>query len=269
SNPSHVSNVIYTHQSKNEIHSQDTNGSHGFSAEQLRQIAQAVSLFTQNNSFASNSDSYANAAGLSLFHNVSINSAFTRPWILDSGAIDHITSDSTFFTQTKSPSIPIVNLPNGSPVSIHSTGTIPFNSVNTLNHDLATGKMIGSDDNLANPNQLVQNPTSDETLESVPVTLEDVVPSSPLLRQFARLKKTLEWHKDYILLAQANQSSAMPSPTLADIIGHTEPSSYAQAVLDPHWRQDMNAELEALKDNKTWSLVPHPVGQKPIGCKWV
>ncbi|KAH0674557.1 hypothetical protein KY284_025644 [Solanum tuberosum] len=40
-NPSHVANVIYTHQSKNEIHSQDTNGSHGFSTEQLRQIAQA------------------------------------------------------------------------------------------------------------------------------------------------------------------------------------------------------------------------------------
>jgi len=49
-----------------------------------------------------------------------------------------------------------------------------------------------TNDNLANPNQLVQNPTSDETLESVPVTLEDVVPSSPLLRQFARLKKTPE-----------------------------------------------------------------------------
>jgi len=31
----------------------------------------------------------------------------------------------------------------------------------------------------------------------------------------------------------------------------------------------MNAKLEALKDNKTWSLVPLPVGQKPIGCKWV
>ncbi|XP_075076494.1 uncharacterized protein LOC142163140 [Nicotiana tabacum] len=83
---------------------------------------------------------------LSLFHNASINSAFTKPWILDSGATDHITSDSTLFTQTKSPSVPIVNLPNGSSVSIHSTGTIPFNSDITLNnvlHDLATGKMIG------------------------------------------------------------------------------------------------------------------------------
>jgi len=55
-NPSHVANVIDTHQSKNEIHSQDSNGSHGFSADQLQQIAQAVSLFTQKNNSAGNSD---------------------------------------------------------------------------------------------------------------------------------------------------------------------------------------------------------------------
>ncbi|BBG95720.1 transposable element gene [Prunus dulcis] len=31
----------------------------------------------------------------------------------------------------------------------------------------------------------------------------------------------------------------------------------------------MTAELEALQHNNTWSLVPLPVGHKPIGCKWV
>jgi hypothetical protein len=31
----------------------------------------------------------------------------------------------------------------------------------------------------------------------------------------------------------------------------------------------MTAELEALQLNNTWSLVPLPVGHKPIGCKWV
>ncbi|KAL5834317.1 hypothetical protein ACOSQ3_013892 [Xanthoceras sorbifolium] len=31
----------------------------------------------------------------------------------------------------------------------------------------------------------------------------------------------------------------------------------------------MNTELEALQLNKTWSLVPLPIGHKPIGCKWV
>ena len=31
----------------------------------------------------------------------------------------------------------------------------------------------------------------------------------------------------------------------------------------------MHKEIEALEDNKTWSLVPLPKGKKPIGSKWV
>jgi hypothetical protein len=56
---------------------------------------------------------------------------------------------------------------------------------------------------------------------------------------------------------------------LAKITGHTEPTSYAQAILDPNWRHAMTVELEALQLNNTWSLVPLPAGHKPIGCKWV
>ncbi|KAH0710970.1 hypothetical protein KY284_012397 [Solanum tuberosum] len=49
---------------RKEVVSQDAGSSHGFSAQQLRQISQAVSLFTQNNNSASNSDAYANTTGL-------------------------------------------------------------------------------------------------------------------------------------------------------------------------------------------------------------
>ena len=31
----------------------------------------------------------------------------------------------------------------------------------------------------------------------------------------------------------------------------------------------MNEEMEELKKNTTWDLVPFPEGRKPIGCKWV
>lgn len=31
----------------------------------------------------------------------------------------------------------------------------------------------------------------------------------------------------------------------------------------------MNAELEALHLNKTWTITDLPQGKKPIGCKWV
>ena len=48
-----------------------------------------------------------------------------------------------------------------------------------------------------------------------------------------------------------------------------EPTSYAQAVLDPKWKEAMQHELDALNSQKTWSLVPLPAGHRPIGSKWV
>jgi hypothetical protein len=135
-------------------------------------------MISSNNS-AGNNNTHANAAGLSLFSNASINSVFTKPWILDSGATNHITSDQTILSKTKSSSIPFVNLPTGSSAPITSVGDMSFNSNITLHdvlcvpsfrlnlmsaskltaslnccvilfpdfcvlQDLATGKMIGS-----------------------------------------------------------------------------------------------------------------------------
>lgn len=54
---------------------------------------------------------------------------------------------------------------------------------------------------------------------------------------------------------------------LALITKHNE--MYAQATLDPQWQTTMNAELEALQYNNTWSLVSLSDGHKPINCKWV
>ncbi|KAJ4790150.1 polyprotein [Rhynchospora pubera] len=48
-----------------------------------------------------------------------------------------------------------------------------------------------------------------------------------------------------------------------------EPKSYSKALLIPEWRQAMATEINALAKNKTWSLVPKPLNQTIIGCKWV
>ena len=72
------------------------------------------------------SDTFVSTAGL-LAHNSSINSAFTKSWILDSGATNHFASDSQFFTHTSSSFIPNVNLPTVLTAPISSTGTIKFN----------------------------------------------------------------------------------------------------------------------------------------------
>jgi len=82
----------------------------------------ARAIYSLNNN--GKSDTFVSSAGL-LAHNSSSNYAFMKPWILDSGATDHIASDSQFFTHTSSSFILNVN-----PIS--STGTIKFNDKITL-----------------------------------------------------------------------------------------------------------------------------------------
>ncbi|XP_073016272.1 uncharacterized mitochondrial protein AtMg00820-like [Primulina eburnea] len=47
------------------------------------------------------------------------------------------------------------------------------------------------------------------------------------------------------------------------------PNSVEEALSDPKWAQSMQEELEALKKNNTWKLVPLTEGKKLVGCKWV
>jgi hypothetical protein len=48
-----------------------------------------------------------------------------------------------------------------------------------------------------------------------------------------------------------------------------EPATADEALKNKDWRAAMVDELESIKENKTWSLVNLPRGQKAIGLKWV
>ncbi|KAK3021290.1 hypothetical protein RJ639_047281 [Escallonia herrerae] len=271
-NSFHVANTTDSSQSTHGVHSQDTNSSPGLSTDQLQQLAHAFSMMTQNQKSPGNSDAYANATGLSLFQNASINSVFTKPWILDSGATNHITSDPTLFTQTNSSSIPSVNLPTGSSASINFIGTIPFNSNITLDNvlcvpsfrlnlmsvskltndlnccailfpsfcalkDLATGKMIGSAEPMA-PEDISPNPTQPltssppaQSAEPISTSPDSIIPSSPPPRQSLRPKQPPTWHRDYILSAQVNPPSTVPSSTPAKGTSFTAILIYVDDIL--------------------------------------
>jgi len=48
-----------------------------------------------------------------------------------------------------------------------------------------------------------------------------------------------------------------------------EPTSSAQALKDPKWRQAMSDEFNALIRNGTWQLIPTNSSQNVVGCKWI
>lgn len=112
------------------------------------------------------------------------------------------------------------------------------------------------------------------------------------LRRSTRDRQPPAWHQEYFMSAAVNHSSPRTSPRrntryplshhlslsqfslshrtfLASITSQIEPTTYSQAVQFPHWQAAMDAELQALQRNNTWSLVSLPAGHKPIGCRWV
>ena len=63
------------------------------------------------------------------------------------------------------------------------------------------------------------------------------------------------------------------SPTYRAFIASLQstkiPKDWKEAKLDPKWRNAMLEELAALEKNKTWELVPSPMGKKIVSCKRV
>jgi hypothetical protein len=48
-----------------------------------------------------------------------------------------------------------------------------------------------------------------------------------------------------------------------------EPRNLEEALRDKNWKHAMDAEYDALMNNKTWHLVPPQKGRNVIDCKWV
>lgn len=70
-------------------------------------------------------------------------------------------------------------------------------------------------------------------------------------------------------VSYCNLSHAHRTFTYNNISHLVEPETYEQACENPKWIEAMQAEITALEVNKTWFIVPLPLGHRHIGCKWV
>jgi hypothetical protein len=46
------------------------------------------------------------------------------------------------------------------------------------------------------------------------------------------------------------------------------PEAFASPDVDD-WKEAVCSEMDSIMMNKTWEVVHHPFGCKPVGCKWV
>lgn len=142
---------------------------------------------------------------------------------------------------------------------------------------------LTQDSNLPSPSIPTPSPTSHPHYTPPHNnTLPDLL-SSPLpahdnapLRKSTRNPKLPTHLKNYVCsnahcchVVCFDSLSASQQQVLGSQAQWQEPTSYKQAVLDPHWVHAMGLELQALQANNTWDIVPLAVGKKPVGCKWV
>ncbi|KAJ0781817.1 putative RNA-directed DNA polymerase [Helianthus annuus] len=68
---------------------------------------------------------------------------------------------------------------------------------------------------------------------------------------------------------QANLASLSSHPLHVALTASTEPRGYKSAAKNPKWIAAMHEEIDALKYNNTWTLVPRPSDTNVVGSKWV
>lgn len=55
----------------------------------------------------------------------------------------------------------------------------------------------------------------------------------------------------------------------SDVAASFDPQSFDEAVLNNNWKKAMDAEIQSIEKNRTWTLVELPKGAVSIGVKWV
>ncbi|GJV61904.1 retrovirus-related pol polyprotein from transposon TNT 1-94 [Tanacetum coccineum] len=53
------------------------------------------------------------------------------------------------------------------------------------------------------------------------------------------------------------------------LFSNAPPKGYKSAAKNPHWMAAMHDEMDALHQNRTWTLVPRPSASNIVGSKWV
>ena len=108
------------------------------------------------------------------------------------------------------------------------------------------------------------SPPSSSTPNSFPPTSsppQALVPIVTPLRCTSRPHNPPSYLQQYVCNNVTSSTTSTPS-----FIKHR---TYKTTIKDPLWIHAIEKELDAVKANNTWDLVPLPAGKRPIGCKWV
>ncbi|KAI3470208.1 hypothetical protein Pfo_026871 [Paulownia fortunei] len=171
---------------------------------------------------------------LSVSNNVQVHSHF---WIVDSGATDHMTNSSYFFSSYR-------------PCASNKKITI------------ADGNLTTSDEK-----------DDVDVLNFMPeLSLSSLSPSPTTILTSVSLPNS---DPNFVLPSLQNPVVISPEPqpesSPKTLLPSTNPiiTKPFQALNSKEWKQAMKVEMDTLENNKIWEMVELPKGKRPMGCKWV
>nr|GFB97990.1 retrotransposon protein, putative, Ty1-copia subclass [Tanacetum cinerariifolium] len=94
--------------------------------------------------------------------------------------------------------------------------------------------------------------------------------SIPAVRKKAKAKfPTQNAFVSYIQDQRRNNNTDFQLCLFFCFLSKMEPTSVAQALLDPDWVEAMQEELQQFQNQRVWVLVELPEGKHAIGTKWI
>ncbi|KAJ9550336.1 hypothetical protein OSB04_014381 [Centaurea solstitialis] len=180
--------------------------------------------------------------------------------------------DEAFDASTLQPSIssPISNSAPSPPLptwSCYDDAPVPF--VAPISEPAASTDHM-HDANPEDPPFASASPVHDSNTEEPPSA-----PASPILPSAPPRSIPLPSHpmttraKAGIFKPRYRADVASSHGLLAALHASTDPKGFKSAARYPHWMHAMQQELDALRRNNTFTLVPRPVNHNVVGCKWI
>ncbi|KAE8723356.1 MORC family CW-type zinc finger protein 3 isoform 2 [Hibiscus syriacus] len=273
-----------------------------FSKEQLEQLYQLMSSHSISNT--PNPSSYIASSSLAqkdTYPTAFIASSKSNPWIIDSGATDHMIGNSSIFSSYFPLSGNLkVKIADGSLTSIAGKGSIIISpsltllnvlhvpklscnliSVNRIIHDckcIATitfagfefqdpcsGKMIGNAKEVDGLYHLVTDNPSDKQVKK-PRCFTTLPCENEIMLWHYRISQPINSQP-----RETRVETNLEPPTELRVYSRrmTQPSNVPPVPRKFRDGEAVFKELKALKKNDTWDLTPLPEGKRSVGSKWV